>query len=238
MDYEGPTPEPAWQATLDRIAPPGGRLSWFRLVWVPGDPWEEVCRWVIYQMLPIDRTPALIRDDLMGPSPRERGRYDDVLGRFIPDAYCNVSLLQWQLYQDTGCYGRMYWIVQGTKGGHKKAFNRAESVVSRLNGGPKQPPLIGDLCYATPDNRTFDKIAKNDLVRTYSYLLDKADGADPELFDAHDQRILDEMRGQVWKWLADQVAEAIEENPEGAREIWESGENRDYDEAALEAAIN
>lgn len=237
MDYEGPTPEPSWQATLDRIAPPGGRLSWLKLVWVPGDPWEPVNRWVIHQMVPIDRAPELVQGDLMGRSPRERGRWDRVLGRFVPDPFCNVSLLQWQLFQDTRCFAKPYWIVQGSHGGHKKTFNRAESVISRMNGGPKQPPLVGDLPYATPDRRTFDKLAKLDIVRSYSYLLDRADGVDPALFDAHDKRIMDEMRTQVWAWLEDQVREAVRENPEGAREIWASGENRDYDEAAHEAAL-
>jgi hypothetical protein len=237
VQYDSPTPEASWQATLDAIAPPGGRLSWLKLVWIAGDEHEPVNRWGIFQMLPLDRAPTLVRDDLRGPSPRVRGRYDRVLGRFIPDPLCNVNLLQWQLYQQTGCYGKLYWIVQGSNGGHKRQFNRMESVVSRMNGGPDQPPLIGDLPYARPDNRTFDKIAKMDLVRTYSYLLDRASKAQHDaVLDMHDKNILEQMRGQVWKWLESQVAEAVQENPAGARALWDSGENRSFNQAALEAA--
>jgi hypothetical protein len=236
VNYDGPTPEAWWQATLDAIAPPGGRLSWLKVAWVPGDHWDKVERWVIHQMIPIDRTPEMIRTDLLGPSPRMRGRYDRVLGRFIPDPMCNVSLQQWQLFQDTRCWAKPFWIVQGTGGGHKKSFNRVESVISRMHGGPKEPPLAGDLPYAAPDNRTFDKLIKLDLVRTYSYLLDKA-GRSKELFDAHDERIMDEMREQVWRWLQGQVQDVLSDERAGSRAIWESGRNTTYNEAALEAAL-
>lgn len=236
MDWTAPTQEASWQATLDLIAPPGGRLSWLKLVWVPGDRWEPVHRWCVYQMLPIDRAPSLVRDDLRGPSPRVRGRWDRVLGRFIPDPTCNVNLLQWQLYQDTHCYGRPYWIVQGTQGGHKKSFNRIESQVARMNGAPDQPPLIGDLPFASPDQRTFDKLLKLDLVRSYGMLLDRA-AKNPAAIDEHDERLLEDMRGKVWKWLESQVQDAVRSEKSATRALQETARPTRFDEGKLETAL-
>ena len=253
VDYQGPTPEAWWQATLDAIAPPGGRLTWLKLVWVPGDPWRvedpdadprmgaktldgSVNRWIIHTMFPLDRTPAHIRDDLMGPSPRDRGHFDRVLGRFIPDPKCNVSLQQWQLFRDTRCWAKPYWIVQGTGGGHKKSWKRVESVISRMHGGPKDPPLPGALPFANPDNRTFDKLVKLDLVRKYSYLVDRA-GKSKALMDAHDTRIIEEMKDQVWRWMRDGIRDVLSEERAGSRAIWESGRNTNYNEAAIEKAL-
>lgn len=237
MDYAGPYQEPAWQAALDGIAPPGGRLSWLRLTWVAGDPWQPIGRWCIYQMLPIDRVNALVRESLLGPSPRVRGRYDEVLGRFIPDLDCNVDLIQWQLFQKTRCYGRPYWVVQGTEGGHKKLFNRAERAVCRMNNAPDEPPAIGDLPYAAPDQRTFDKLLKHDLARSYSYLLDRVSGSQ-EVFDMHEQQVIDGVRGQLWKWLASQVRGALSEDPAAARTIQENASAVPFDEAKFEADHN
>lgn len=236
MDYNGPNPEAAWQATLDAITPPGGRLSWLRLVWVPGEPWEVVERFFIYQMIPIDRANEFVRDDLRGPNPRLRGRYDRVLGHFIPDPKCNIDLTQWQLYQDTGAYGRPYWIVQGSGGGHKRTFNRMESAISRMNGGPAQPALAGDLPYAKPDSRTFDKLAKHDIARSYSYLLDRAE-ASSAAFDLHDKNVMEQMRGQVWRWLESQVQDVVRDEKAGARALQDMASPVPFDEARIAASL-
>ena len=237
MDYQGPAPDETWQATLDTITPPGGRLSWLRLVWVPGDPWEPVHRWVIYQMLPIDRANDFVRADLRGPSPRERGRFDKILGTFQPDPNCNIDLLQWDLYRATGCYGRPYWIVQGSQGGHKRTFNRVESTVSRMNGGPAQPALIGDLPYATPDRRTFDKLAKLDLARSYSFLLSRVQ-ARPEALEEHDEMIVEQMRERVWTWLESQVQDVVRDNRAAARAIQETADTTTpFDEQRIEQRV-
>jgi hypothetical protein len=235
VNYDGPYLEPWWQAELDTIAPPGTRLSWLKMVWVAGDAHEPINRWVIHQMMPLDRTPGMVRDDLLGPSPRVRGRYDQVLKRFIPDPNCNISFQQWQLFQDTRCWARPYWIVQGSGGGHKKSFNRVESVISRMHGGPKEPPSAGDLPYAAPDHRTFRQIAELDLMRTYGYLLDRDNSKEQHERFTEDQK--NAMSARIWKWLEGQVRDVLSDERAGSRALWEAGRNSSYNEAALEAAI-
>lgn len=204
IDYDGPTPDPSWQEELSRIAPRGSSLSWLKLVWVPGDAWEPVHRWTVWEMMDPPNIPEVVRADLAGRNPRVRGRYDGVLKEFIPDPACNVSYQQWKLYQQTGAYGRMLWIVQGNRGGHKRRFTRAESVISRAHGGPESPPVIGELAFAKPDRRTFVKLAQMDKVRLYSAL---GTYNDRDL-DAEDRRIQESMQKEVWEWLESQVDNA------------------------------
>ena len=236
MFYEGPYQEPSWQAELDALFPPGGRLSWLKIVWIAGDEWEPINRWVIYNMVPGDRANKLVQADLKGPNPRVRGHYDRVLRKFIPDPNCNIDRMQWELYQATHCYGRPYWIVQGSGGGHKRTFNRKESAISYLNGGPKQPPLIGDLPYATPDQRTWSKLAKLDLARHYSYLLDRVEQSQAML-DIHDKQIVEDMQTAVWGWLESQVQDVMRDEKAGARLLRETGVDRPFNEAAYENAF-
>ena len=221
MDYTGPTPEPGWQAALDALAPPGGRKAWLRLVWEPGVPWKvthgdtgetvpgAVHRWIVYQMFPPERTPPMVLADLRGRSPRERGHYDRVLRRFVPDPHCNVTRRQWRLYRETGCWGKPFWIVQGTRGGNKRAFTRAESMVSRIHGGPKQPPLPGDLPYARFDARVVRKIAQYDLVRKLGHLSALAETR-PEVIGKYmDEDQVAYARDRVWDWIASQVSDVV-----------------------------
>lgn len=223
MNYEGPYLDPAWQGELDTITPPASGLSWLKLVWVAGDVWQPINRWVVYQMIPYHRANELVKADLKGPSPRVRGRYDRVLKRFIPDPNCNVDRLQWELFQQTGYYGRPYWIVQGSGGGHKRTFNRMESAISALNGGPKQPPAIGDLPFANPDRRTFDALAKHDLMRGYSFLLDRVKQS-ATMLDIHEQAIADGMSAAVWRWLEGQVSDVLKDERRGRKAIAEMAE--------------
>jgi hypothetical protein len=231
MDYDGPALDPDWQDALDALAPPADRMASLHLVWESGDPWfiedsddmgiwrdGSVHRWVVYQMLPPERTPVLVLGDLNGPSPRMRGRYDRYLEepRFIPDPHCNISQRQWLLYHETGRYGVPYWIVQGSRGGHKRRWNRIESVISRMHGGPKEPPLAGELPYAPFDNRVIHQLAKLDRVRHASYLLERSQRS-LHHWQQHERELLAQLKDEIWdRWLADQVRDAMSLAPRQA----------------------
>jgi hypothetical protein len=215
MMYDPPVSDVSrWQEELDRLAPRNNELSWLKIVWVPGDPWvlegidQRVNRWFIYQMFPMKRIPDTVLPSLLGPHPRKRGYYDKYLRAFVPDPDCTVDRIQWELFDETGCYGRPYWVVQGSRGGHKRRFDRQESVVSRMNGGPKDPPLPGDLPYAPVDQRVIDKLYAMDLVRVYNRFLDFTDRKRDQL-DAEDEEVRKAMRQRVWGWLESQVSDAF-----------------------------
>lgn len=231
LDFDGPGIDPEWQRSLDRLAPPCERLASLHLCWEPGDPWYvedgdnvdqwydgAVERWIIYQLLPPERTPVVVLTDLRGPAPRMRGRYDRYLERprFIPDPACNISQRQWLLYRETGRYGVPYWIVQGSRGGNKRRWNRTESIISRMHGGPKEPPLAGTLPYAPFDNRVIDQLAKLDRVRNAAFLLDRAEQR-PDIWQQHERDQLERLKDEVWDhWLADQVKDAMDLAPRQA----------------------
>lgn len=205
IDYDGPKPDPRWQWELDTIAPPGGRLSSFRIVWESGDVWDKVGRWMVMQMIPPERIPDFIRDWLEGPNPRSMGRFDRVRGEFISRAP-PISRRQWVLFRETGCYARPYWVVQGTKGGHKYLYDKIESRLSFLEGGPRQPPRPGELAYAEPDRRTFERIAETDLLRKFKKMIDFLEHSE-ERISERERNALQDMKQKVWDWLGGQIEE-------------------------------
>lgn len=203
IDYDAPWADPRWQRELDAIAPPGGRLTWFRLVWEPGEAWEEVYRWVIYQMIPPKRIPGFIRNWLEGPNPRDMGHYDRIRGRFVSFAP-PISRRQWLLFRETGCYGMPYWVVQGTKGGHRYLWDETERRVSMLNGGPSDTPPPGELPYAEPDSRTFRLIAAGDRLKKYKLMMSFLENSGERI--AREERdALEHMRRGVWDWMSEQM---------------------------------
>lgn len=209
MDYAGPTVEPSWIEELERIAPPSDNLSSLRLVWVAGDWWEPVHRWCIYQMQSYHRVPEILRADLRGPHPRLRASWDPIKGVFVPDPHCNVDRIQWELYRETGCYGRLYYVLQGSKGGHKRRFTRVESQEAQILGHSGQPPAPGDLPFAQPDQRTWDRLAQLDTFRSYNMMLDVMKRS-PEMLEREEQDALNRMRDKVQKWIGDQIEEELE----------------------------
>jgi hypothetical protein len=77
-----------------------------------------------------------------------------------------------------------------------------------MNGGPKDPPLPGDLPYAPVDQRVIDKLYAMDLVRVYNRFLDFTDRKRDQL-DAEDEEGRKAMRQRVWGWLESQVSDAF-----------------------------
>jgi hypothetical protein len=228
-----PYRNPEWDAELHRIAPRSDTAPWLHLMWEPGEPWEPVGRWVVYRMTHPDGLPGgmreLVMKDMNGPSPRSRGRW---VQKSIPTAFvdpdgrpvmrkgvevyendpgCFISTRQWQLYRDTGHVGTPYWIIQGTAGGHKRRWSEQERKTSLLFGGPSEPPTIGDLCYAEPDERVWQKLRMGGEMEQRAELLALADRC-PELFDDvnDEDATWDERteRRALQAWLSEAVDDA------------------------------
>ncbi len=203
---EGPRQDPSWQEELDRIAPPNGKLSFLHLYWEQGYEWEPVGRWMVGQVIPSASIPDSVRELLEGPNPADHGHFEqDDYGqaRWVTHLP-GVTRRQWHFYHDTGNHLRPYWVVQGSRGGHRVQFNFAERRVIDMNGGDPSPPTPGDLPYSEPNTRTFSELGKRDLLRNHAFAIDFMENA-PERMDADEQRGLEEMRKMLWDGISDQV---------------------------------
>ena len=203
---EGPTPQPWWQRELDRIAEPGGNLQWLHLYWEPGYAWEPVERWVVGTVLPPAFVPGWKHQMFQGPDPATLGYWNKKTRRWVSLAP-PITRRQWRFYrQSGGCVIDPYWIVQGTRGGHLRRWDRATQVLSGVYGGPKAPPVPGDLCYAVPDMRTFGLLAKRDRIRMHLTSLDVVERGGVELTE-DEHKALGTMRAEVLDWLKAQSGE-------------------------------
>jgi len=190
--HDRPVP-PEWQAELERIVPRSDRVSWLKLVWEPGEPWEPVQRWEIREMLPtLQYVPPDIVEALRGPDPRLEGEWVDEMlpcpdcpthpnarcarcdgrstipsGRKVWDSPAIISRQQWTLFHATGCYGLRFWIIQGSHGGHKWRFSPAEQSYLKSRGFALDTPAPGALPYADFDRRVTDKLVELDRLRSW-----------------------------------------------------------------------
>ncbi len=228
-----------WQPELDALAPrTSSGFAHLRLVWEPGEVWCPVERWMIYEMHPAHRAPFDLFEELKGPNPRDFGRYDAVLKRFIRTRSFGITMRQWLLYRETGFFGRPIWVVQGRYGGHKRWWSDVEANLSRMftDGVIEEPPTPGNLDYAEPDGRTLQKLRSMDLVHRYEDVLRHLgdDGEVPEAIrnslDFREQAIATEMARQVWGWMDEQVEEALEENMTHAMadHLWDGAGDNDF----------
>lgn len=200
-----------WERALWSIAPPSQFLTWLKLRFVCGDPWEPVGRWIIYQM----RAPRLIANrldllaELRGPHPRSTGHYDAKLKMWKGGAARQISRDTWELFQETGHYGKPWWVIQGDQGGHRYQLDKIESKISRMNGGPSDTPAPGDLPYADFDRRTFSKILQLDRVRMWKHVTDYASRNHAQM-DAEDEQEATLARQALWGWLGTQVKKTVD----------------------------
>src|ERR1051326_2043925 len=130
---------PNWQADLQSVVPRSDRLPWLALRWHAGiQPYGITQRWVIYTMQPrLDLVPEELLASLEGRDPREIGcwvtpRVTDSTGqringerRWVSDSL--VSREQWLAYRETKCFPQLFWIIQGTSGGHKWQLSATET---------------------------------------------------------------------------------------------------------------
>lgn len=231
-----------WQRELERIVPRTARIPWLKIVWQPGMTYEPVQRWEIYEMQPnLQYVEFDVRQALKGRSPREDGEW--VIDRRIPEHLGGkrwitssfVSTVQWQLYQETECFPLRFWIIQGTRGGHKWKLSAAEkSFIQYLRGRPRieleessieqqddgeiDTPCSGDLPYAEWDNRVRDKIIECDKLRTWK-LSKPWDGrqenkTDAGLFVKRDRKADEErFAAAMLHYLESQVGDVVSDIP-------------------------
>lgn len=176
VEYER-TPDPAWQAMLDTQHIPG--TARVVVAWEPGDRWQPIHRWCLWQMQPwgfVDRT---IQSELRGPSPRSTGHYCAPgscvcrvqTGRWKGGAARLIDRRTWELHhwyrKTTGelVRPRRFWVVQGHQGGHPFAVGMAEEKLRLSLGLPADVPSAGDLAFAEPDPRVMTALERYDLWR-------------------------------------------------------------------------
>ena len=238
-----------WQPELDRISGPrtAQGYSHLRLVWEPGEDWCPVGRWLIWECMPADRAPLGVFHELRGPNPRSFLRYDGVQRKVKRTRNSLVTRAQWQFYRETGLYGRPIWVVQGTKGGHKRHWNDVEQTIAMmvydLEEAP-DPPAPGDLPYAEPDARTINALRGMNLVQRFGDTLRLVmhDGALRDSLDRREGEIAAEMARQVHSWLDAQLEEALDLSRKHVALIWEHASDReddtDYDRRELDFIDN
>lgn len=220
-------PVPAdWQRELEQIVPRTDRVPWLKIVFQPGMVYEPIARFEIYEMIPsVAHVPFDVMDSLRGPCPRDVGewvpdnRIPQHLGgkRWISSSL--VTLVQWQLYQETGCFSQRFWIIQGSHGGHKWKFSNAEkNFLQALAGREVDTPFPGDLPYAEWDNRVRAKMLEHDKLRRWKLTKPwdgrQANKTDAWLFVKRDRKAEEEgFAAAMLKYLETQVEDILRDIP-------------------------
>lgn len=168
---------PEWQRALQEVCPRYEGVSWWRIVWEPGEdvqPDLAVQRWVIWQMRTREETQRLILRDYPGCTglreehPRKDARWDATLRCFVKadGRLAKTDKLTWELYHETGCYGARFWVIQGDRGGHRFHLSHIEKQVLKFGSGGKlkDVPRMGDLPYAPFDSRVLPYFAHIEAV--------------------------------------------------------------------------
>lgn len=218
-----------WQAALDELFPPCDRLSRLLIRWEPGDAWQPIQRFIIWQAEDVSQLaiPPLIKAALNGPHPRSTGHYcSSGIDPHTNAPWCMCAIKRngwkgganpfldratWELYRETGYFGRRWWTIQGEKGGHRFLWgpNEYESKLSQMAGGPAQTPAPGDLGFAPFDQRVLERLAPLDKVRAWSMMLDYADRNADQLDAEEDAEAL-AIRAALWKHVDWGIEEAWE----------------------------
>lgn len=239
------TPREEWERQLWTIAPPNHHLTWLKLVWEPGDAWEPVERWMIYQMRspqmmlrPHPRTGRVsekakdILRELQGPDPRSRGHYCATgwcacvmkANRWRGGLCKETDYAQWRLFQRTGHFGKRWWTIQGDAGGHRHRLDETESRVLRImtRGAVTDTPAPGDLPYAEWDQRVFMKVAQLDRVRMWKGVTDYVHRNEATL-DALERDEGQRAQAALWSWLESQVKGTVDKiGTTGAQKLKEA----------------
>jgi hypothetical protein len=223
-----------WQDELDRAFPRHEHVSWLKLVWIPGTPDAPVQRWGIYQMVPLAKTTPYVLEE--PPVWRPNGFTHDRPAFYYP------GMVPWQqkLVRETGQFGMLYWIIQGTKGGHRWMLNETEIGISQAQGRGGDTPRPGKLPYAEFDRRVLAKVALMDRMAQYTGIVAFYD-RNPSQLDAEDRESVREMREAMWQWLDSQVEQVVDENKAEWRAWAEQAPRREKEpdyEALEESYLN
>jgi len=165
---------------------------------------------VLWNLQPIERTNPVIMEELQGPHPRSTGRYDEDEQRWVHGPCRLIDLGTWELFRETGRYGRRWWIVQGSKGGHRYRLSEAERVVWRTLTGTDDTPVPGELPYAPFDNRVLDHLKGKDEMTRWLAVMSYGMKNIHQL-DADERMEVAMAKQSVANWLAGQMEEITDE---------------------------
>lgn len=229
------TPPDDWTGDLRRVSPPGGRLSHLELAWHP-----DVERWALYEMFPPWAPLPLIVDEelptdeeaVFAAAAREtvpfairRNRALKALALptrkqrwyhqpHLPVARDCVDHVEWRLWTRTGYFPRLFWIIQGHRGGHPRTFNQLEQQACRLQQLPTDPPVPGDLPYAPFDNRVVEQVRRYDQLVAGYWLAKGLKDLTDRTIDGRNQQRMEaqrEFRAQLFRWVDDMTSQAVDE---------------------------
>lgn len=217
-----------WQEALEQIVPKTDRAPWLKIAWMAGKSYEPVQRWVIYEMQPEatltdPQRGGLIYHGLQGPRPDTFGHWTDdsaVDGGKRWVSHSTVSQLQWDLYHEYRCLPTLFWIIQGSGGGHRWVLSEIEQRFVRAmrgdNGGPDlMLPRPGELEYAPYDKRVEAHILKYDRLRSWEHAMmapweNRLTQTQGGLYINREDAALEENYAQTMQaFLKDQIESAI-----------------------------
>jgi hypothetical protein len=160
-------------------------------------------------MIPAHAIDDDIRSQLAHPLPPSQmgNYYDTVKGEFVRNPDCLITERAWNLYQEFRCWGRPWWVIQGTRGGHKRWFSDTEQKLLKFHNLPSDPPAPGDLPYAPFDARVMAAIAQHDRLRGREGTLTRKREIDLHTFRATEADEAKAFRKQLVEWLGAQVAD-------------------------------
>lgn len=213
---------PDWIRTLRALSPKSDEVSWLYLHWEPGDPWVPGQRFVLYQMLHESFVDFELVRELDGPHPRSEGHMCSVKvpGQF--QCLCRrktegwrggpsaVTLTQWQLYRATGYVPLPFWIIQGTTGGHKWAFDEQERDMLKMADLPSEPPPLGFLPYAPFDERVVKQIVQHNRLLQMDQTISEYRRTMGAGYEAHKADVAKQMRKNWMGYLATQMQDVNE----------------------------
>jgi hypothetical protein len=223
MQWEPPLADPATQATLEAIeaiCPPHTGMSWFKVLWEPGDSWQPIGRWIVWHMRPPGNVPRTHRTGLDGPHPRSTGHWCAAgwcacalkanAWHGAPASAYGIDRLTWELHQQTGCFGQRWWVVQGTNGGHRFKLDGLEAKLLKLHTGISDTPAAGDLPFAPLDARVLAHLRHADRVRLWKGAIAYAERPDTVL-NATEQGAVEESRIALVRWMENQTDMLVDE---------------------------
>jgi hypothetical protein len=227
IDWSGPSVEPAVLQALAELAPKSELMPWLHLYWEPGETWCPVERFVLANMVPKavlraehnfyklvtgeTHENASLYSELEDMNPRTGGHYDEILQKYVHSESRlppSITQRQWLLYREHGAHALPAWIIQGTKGGHKRHFNEMEQLVLKQKGRPFSAPAPGSLPFAHPDLRMVEAMRKVDQLMAWH----EANSKDWRLRSDRDVQHTRKSRttdfhNAIYEWLDSQLEE-------------------------------
>lgn len=194
-----PSELPKWQEECRRMfGQPNEYIAWAHLDWYDD---QGVNRLVVFQMLPLGKASSILLEQFTGPEPEWK---DDGTAKGAM-----VTRLAWKLFKQYRAVPLMFWVIEGSHGGHQRRFSEPQQKLLQLQGLPPHPPVPGSQPYAPWDNRVVTALAAMDRVKAWDKMLDFADQR-PEDLDREMQAAAVAMKTAYLDWLTQQVDAAFE----------------------------